>query len=601
MSPIETQVQKARRRITTDRWFNHVCTTTAVAAGVFAAVTLVDRLYAFDWPLGLIAVCLAAGSFIVSIIWALATRIDTHAAAAALDDAAGLRERVSSGLYCREADDPFAGAVVADAENTSRNLTVSQHLRYTFPRAFSSMAVSTVLACALLFLPTGMLVADDQGDEALAENVQRSITTVKKQTQDLRKLAKTNPELAEKLDDLEEVSNLNKPDLKRPMDFKRKALRKLDSIQDTLKQQQSSEKYRQADEFKRMLRALQPQQSNESETSKLSQSLAKGDFKAAMKQIEAIKEKIRESENDPEKQKQIEKQLKNLADQIAKLADDKKLEQQLQQAGLSKQQAQSMMQKMTPQDVQNLKKQLEKKGMSQKDIQKQVKQMQSKCGACNKGNQLSDALKQAAKAAGAGQAGQASQGMDGASQQLSEMDQLEQEMSDIESQIAQLQESKNELSQNQNQNNNKPCGKCNGSGKKGNKPCGSCNGRGNGGMGPNMKSGRGGIAPEQKTATSFKTHRQKVHNHEGSIIREFLVDGPQEKGDVSSEAKEVVIAAERDAADAINRKRVPRRYQDVVRKYFSDLRKSAGVESDDNAEASDESEGESESDRSSDE
>ncbi len=576
MSPIETQVQKARRRITTDRWLNLVCKTTTAGAGIFAAVVLVDRLYAFDWPLGLMAVCLGTGSVLVSVVWALVNRIDAYGAAAALDKAAGLRERISSGLYCQDADDPFADAVVTDAENTSRNLTVSQHLRYTFPRAFSSMAVSVVLACGLLLLPTGLLVGADDGDAEQIENVRHTKTVIKKHTEKLKSLARTNPELEDQLNDLEESGNLKKPKLQRPKDFRRIAIRKLDSIQDTLKKQKSDERFEQAKEFKRMLRALQPDDANDSETNKLSQSLAKGDFKAAMKQLDILKQKMRESEGDEQKLKALENQLNKLADKIAKLADDKKLKQKLQQAGISKKDIEKMLKNLTPEDIEKLKKQLEKKGMSQEEIKKTTKQMKSKCNACNKGNQLSDALKQAAKAAGAGQAGQASKGLNGAGQQLSEMDQLEQEMNDIESSIAELQESKNQLSQG-GRKNNKPCGQCNGSGKQGNKPCGACNGRGKGGMGPNMKNGRGGIAPERQTAYDYKKHKQKVNNHAGSIIGQFLVDGPQEKGDVSSAAKEVINSAERDAADAINRKRIPRRYQDVVRRYFTDMQESAGV------------------------
>ncbi len=593
MSPIEAQVQRARRRITTDRWFNHVCRTTTVAAGMFAAVVLVDRLYAFDWPLGIVAAGLGGLSLIVSVIWAIATRIDTYGAAAALDNAANLRERISSGLYCKESKDPFAGAVVSDAETISRNLTVGQHLRYRFPQAFSGMAVTVVLACGLMLLPAGMLVGEETPDGQDVENIQRTTTIVKKHAQQLKSVARTNPELAKKLDELEASANLPDPNLKKPMDFRRNAIKKLDAIQDVLKEEQKSERFEQAKEFKRMMRGLNPDKSDESETSKLSNSLAKGDFKAALKQLEKLKKQLEENagEKNQEQLKNLEMQLDKLADQIKKLSENQNLKQDLQKAGLSKEDAEKMMKNMTAQDMQKLKEALQKKGLNQKEVEKQSKQLQSKCKACNQGGALSDALKQAAKAAGAGQAGKGGKGLGDAGQMLSEMEMLEQEMNDIEAGISQLQDSKNQLSDANQKQGNQKCGSCKGSGRQGNKPCGSCNGRGNGGMGPNMQNGRGGIAPEQATLTGFQKHRQKVKNHKGSIIGQFLVDGPQEKGEVSSEVKEVIISAERDAADAVNRKRIPRKYQDAVRKFYSDLQRKAGVTDEDKAAAEESEDG----------
>ncbi|MGD2110484.1 MAG: hypothetical protein PVI86_13975 [Phycisphaerae bacterium] len=89
-----------------------------------------------------------------------------------------------------------------------------------------------------------------------------------------------------------------------------------------------------------------------------------------------------------------------------------------------------------------------------------------------------------------------------------------------------------------------------------------------------LGQGRGGLAPEQQTAINFKTERGKVHTGQGAIIGQFLVDGEQVKGDVSSDFTELVAAAERDATDRVKRNRVPRQYHKAVKAYFSNVQRS---------------------------
>ena len=92
-----------------------------------------------------------------------------------------------------------------------------------------------------------------------------------------------------------------------------------------------------------------------------------------------------------------------------------------------------------------------------------------------------------------------------------------------------------------------------------------------------LGQGRGGLASEEQTRIDFKTERGKVHTGKGAIIGQFLIDGEQVKGDVSSGLVEVVSAAERDASDRINRDRVPRQYQKAVKAYFSNVQRAVGA------------------------
>ncbi len=55
-------------------------------------------------------------------------RISALHAAVAIDDAAGLKERLSTALTCRRDADPFAQAAVHDAEKTQLSDEVIEHL-----------------------------------------------------------------------------------------------------------------------------------------------------------------------------------------------------------------------------------------------------------------------------------------------------------------------------------------------------------------------------------------------------------------------------------------------------------------------------------------
>ena len=107
----------------------------------------------------------------------------------------------------------------------------------------------------------------------------------------------------------------------------------------------------------------------------------------------------------------------------------------------------------------------------------------------------------------------------------------------------------------------------------GGQPCRRCGGRGPG-MG-RRGQGRGGLAPQEQTAVTFRTERAKVHSGRGAIIGQFLIDGEQVKGDVSSTFGEAVSAAEREASDLIHRDRIPRQYHKAVKAYFSNLQRAA--------------------------
>jgi hypothetical protein len=99
------------------------------------------------------------------------------------------------------------------------------------------------------------------------------------------------------------------------------------------------------------------------------------------------------------------------------------------------------------------------------------------------------------------------------------------------------------------------------------------NSMGGKGMGPKPGQGRGGIAPEESSGVQFVRKQGKVKMGPGAIAGQYLVDGPQEKGDVSDEVYDIVQAGERDATDKIDGAKVPVKYHRAMKEYFSEFQK----------------------------
>lgn len=578
MSNLDITVGKARSRLTFNRWLNLACVWLACAAGSFSAIVLLVRLYGWSWPLGWVAVGLSAVAVAGSLVGAWASRVDALRAAAALDEAAGLRERLSSGYSCRGGDDVFEQAVVVSAESTCANLDVGSHLRMRFPSRFTGAAVSLAAAGGMLLLPVGILRGsrDERETEAVA---QRTATAIKKRTEEITRLAQTHPELKEAAEELDKLGESAKHLARRPEDVRNQALTKLDKLQDALKQAQEQNKFDHAKEFKKMLRGLKSPDEPQNPTAKIAKSLSAGDFKAAKEQIKQMQEQLATlpQNEDTQKLKELAAQLNELANKLDAATDDKKLKEQLEQAGIKKEDLERMLKNLTKKDLEQVKEQLEKQGLSQKALEQLAKQLEQSAGAKQLANQLAQSLKQAGAAAASSQGQNAADSLEGAAGQLGELEMLEQEMNQVESLLSDVQSAKNDLS--------KSCSQCDGSGQKNGGPCSTCGGSGgqgdggsgdqpSGGMGEKPGRGRGGIAPEEPTpGVGYVKQREKVHSGAGAIIGQYLVDGEQIKGEISADLHELVVAGQRDAADAIQQKRIPRQYHGAIKKYFSDLEK----------------------------
>ena len=570
MTQLEHQVRKAQQRLWLNRWLGHVTITLGIAAGLLAVTVLVQRLYAMNLPIGLIAIGAGVSALLASLIWTAATREPAAFAAAALDEAAGLRERISSGLFLQQSEDPFARAVVADAERVGDSLSVRTHLRLSVPRSLGVSAFAMLVVALMFLVPLGAWKSAEAS--VILEPEQQIVQArlvVKKEISALKKMAETNSafdDIKEELEKLEQGPPLG--EMKNPADLRHEAVKTIDRVQDALKKKREDSKYRSVKEMRKMLRGLDKPKDNQAQTQKLNKALAQGDFKTAKEEVKALQEQLAtlKSEGDKELVKKMGRQLDELAKQIEQMAKKDQVAKELEKAGIKKEDLERMVENLKKGDLDQVKKKLQEKGMSPQQAKKLAQKMQQRQQAKAQAQQLSQAMKQAAQACNSGHAAAAAAGLSQAGQQLSDLEQMEQEMAQLDSMIAQAQNAQDQLGSN--------CSSCNGTGQRGGKPCGSCNGSGQGdrpGTGGKGK-GRGGLVPEAPTKVGFRMQRQKVATTKGAIIGQFLVDGEQVKGAVSREFAEVLSAAERQASDAVSRDRVPRQYQKAVKEYFSSVR-----------------------------
>lgn len=601
MTDLQRPVRQARRRLWLMRWMAALAWTLSGAAALFVLAVIVERSFSLFTQSGPFFLASAAGlvgaALLAATIWTVVTRESLIVAAARLDEAAGLRERLGSGLYCASSSDPFARAVVSDARHAVRGLSVGRHLPIVAPRGTPYTFGALIVALLVLWLFPAMDLPGIRNEQVRAEqnqqNVKRSqaqaISIVKKTADQIRQ---KNPAIK---DDIDKLEPMEADALQTPLDVRRDALKQVEKLGQKLEERKNSEEVGKATEFAKMMRQLAMENKSQSPVGKLAESMAKGDFKSAQQAMAEIQAKLSttpKTEAEKQQAEELKAQLAKVSakiDQIAK--DDKAIKDKLSNAGLSDKEIKQAIQNLSDKKMDALAKQLANKGLSQQQANQLMQQLAKRAAASDAAKQMAKNMASACQSGQPGQQGQQSQqgqqggnsgqqsdtaGLSAAAQQLSEMESLQQEMNQIASAMADVNSAKDDLGN--------ACKECNGTGMCNGKPCSACGGSGMGqngqgqgqgqgpGMGPSAGQGQGGVAPSAQTAFKAVERRTSVITKEGSIISQKFINGEQIKGEVLTPFKDAMISAERDVTDAIEREQIPRQYQSSVKNYFTRAR-----------------------------
>ncbi len=591
MSTIERQVKKAQHRLWMNRWLRLWGWSLLIISAAWTIGWLIDRLFfpgqvPKDWAA---AIGLAI-SLVVSIIWLVVTREPAQSAAAALDEAAGLRERVATGLHVQNAsENPFARAVVADAERAVAGLTARRFIPIRWARSLSFSSVMIVVALLSLLLPEFDLLGKGQAKADQHDRLARLAKEnriIAKPISIMKQIEKKHPDLSIK-DAARRFDNpLDRRDETDPDVLRRETVKKLDRLQDALKQKAGADRFKALNETKKRLKQLGEPSDPQSDICRLLDALSDGDFQEAQEAVKQMREKLAkrsaDGDVDAETAKEMQKQLNEMAEKLEQAAKDKQSQRELQNTGMSKAEAKRVLEALAKKDpeqvakaVKELAQRLKDKGMSEEQAKQMAKKIQQRQQACKQCQKLGQKMGNAAKELDKGNTKGAQQQMGEAGDMLNDMEQLEQALNELESQMGELDDTRDDLNDDDSEQDDGKCKHCNGTGflPDGSR-CPHCGGTGRrGGM-----KGAGGAQDRDdsaQTGTTDKKAKVKTRKN-GAIIGQRFVKGSMLKGKSQVELYDAAAAAEIDAADALNKDRIPRRYRSAVKKYFDRLKEDVG-------------------------
>lgn len=618
MSRLDTHVRTVRNKLAIEQFVRAVAWTSLIfAAGCLLAIAA-DRALQLRlpragwWFLG------GAGlAVLAAVVLALVRRPTLQAAAVAIDEKLGLKEKFSTALQIRDATDPFARAAVADAESAAQNVVVQffRHFPLRFPRVgYAAMAVALAAMVAFFALPPMDLFGREAAakQEAQQQAAQkRAEETVKRALAQVeaapRAVADEEAVRQAKLD----LQNLLKAPIKDPAAANRSALKALQDVNDAIKDQiQNSQKFAAAQNDAKFLRQLQPDANDKGPIADAQRALSEGDYAKTAEQLKKLAEnfdKLDKAEQDKSLQ-QMQKMAQQLQQAAQNPQQQQQLQQQLQQLGMNQQQAQQMaqamqqaaqgnpqaqqqMQQMAQQMMQQLNNGQGPTQQQQQQIQNMLQQMQAQQQGQQAQQQMAQAMQQMAQAmqqmqqqqqqAGQQQAGQQQQGqeMQQAMQNLQQqLDQMEAMAHDAQQLADAAQEMEAAMAEAAGACNNpgdgegdgQLAGRKDGAGKWGE---GEANKRGAGMGGPGI--GAGGRAEISQAPFGTKKESSPTQNQEKGrlLASSFIKDNKPIKGAARADLKEVATAAQQEAADEVDQERITRNAQNVVREYFGSLEK----------------------------
>jgi len=264
--------------------------------------------------------------------------------------------------------------------------------------------------------------------------------------------------------------------------------------------------------------------------------------------VKQFQKQLEQEQMSDEQKKELSKQMENLSKQLEKIAaQNKSLEDELAKLGLDK--------KLANLSEKELRKMLEKQGLSKE----QLEQLLQKLSACKSGCKNCSSLAKAMAACSDGAGGLSGDEMSELAAQLSDLESFEQQINMMQASLAEIENAMNCLGQ----------GMCQGPGGKSPWRPGSSNKSGPGSGGPGR--GFGAVDKDTEGQTGTKATKLKNKDRQGQIVASWYFKGEQIKGESTKELDDKIQAAKVNAAEAISENEIPRRYEESVKNYFGGL------------------------------
>ncbi len=529
MDTLRKQVGRAHRRIVFQRFLGILCwcwfaTLLVAAAGIAISKYWPEQMAAVaDWHW--ISGALATG-LVAALGWTLLRRQDALDAAIEVDRRFGLRERVSSvlSLSPTELDTPIGKALVEDAQRRIDKLYIPEHFRVRLGR-WSLLPLLPAVAAFLiaLFVPPRVIEQQAEAKQdvaAVKKQVKESSEALRKKMLEQRKEAKEKG-----LKDAEELFEKIERGAKELTKGESDRKQTLVSLNDLAKE---IEKRRQgigdAEQLKKQLNQLKDLKQGPAD--KMADALKNGDVQEALKELEQLKQQLREGKLNEDAKMKLADQMADMQKKIREIADNHKkkmedLEQRIQQKREAGQK----------EEAEELQRQLDRMAAQQQQM-KQMQEMGEKLGQC-------------AKCLQEGKAEEAMAQLEGLQANLNDMKQQLDEMEMLDAAMDEISQAK---------------GMMQGMNKRGD-------------PGDGLGEGRGfGDRPEERTDVKFHDSLVKQKTGKGAAIVTGFAEGPNAKGQVTQQISAQVEAAKSDSADPLTNQRLPRDYRDHAKGYFDAFR-----------------------------
>lgn len=567
MQAVHRVVRKASLRLFARLLLQKLAVTTFVAVlGV-----LVAKLGFWTAGVGLdvlATVAIAAAAAVASaVLWAVLARPRGVAVARAVDEAAGLRESLSTAWIYEKETDPWSAAVRNDADRRAAAVDVRAALPVRLTQFWKAPPIAAAAVAIIWFvLPASspdIFGWMRQAEEvAQAEQEMEEAQVAVKTAEDL--IQKVAEKTGQQFDQFKPEQN---PELQTPQALRMAALDKLTQAEKALREEvEQGEAAMKLDAMRRELSRMK--QPGPGPAAEMARELAKGDFEAAKQQLDELAKQLESGQMDEATRQQLAEQLKNMQAQLENIAKEKSsLEQALQQAGMSQEQAEQLAQQLAQnannpqamqQAMQNAMQQMQNMTpQQQQQLMQQAMQMAQACQACNNMSQQMGQMAQAAmsQSSQSGDAMQAMQGM------LSQMEMMQMEQMAAQAMLAQTQAQMASMCQNP------------GNGFS------SLRQGGGTGTGPFAGTGTNHATGDETAPIEVDRQAQRTPTHlgQGPIVAERLVYGELVRGESVAQFSSAVQAASTGVAEAIEDNVVPIEWQESLQAYFGRLQKRAEV------------------------
>ncbi len=544
MHEIHSLLKIVGRRLECTSYLKRLHHLALVTGTLTIVLVVVDRLPAEPFiPWQWIIPVLVVGTILGALAWWWPNRRSTLRVAMTADEKLELREKLSTALHCHHRQDVFAVAAVTDAVDTARKPQLREKARRLFavtaPKLWWLSPLLIIIALAASFLQQfNAFEKEKKNDPAVVlatKQVRDSMDTLLDQLEMMPELSSEIEQMLDEFAQSDEAAAAPRT----AEDVKRDAIKKVTDLKDRAEEILNGERAKSHEAMKNSLSKLRLPDNGPA--SELADSLAKGDFKAAAKALETLKQQLEDGQLDSEAKKQLADQMQSLAQQLQQATQQQQqLQQALQQAGLNPKLAQN------PAALQKALQNNQTLNQQQKQQISQLQQAQQQANqACQS---LSQACQNMAQGAQSGQFGQMSQQ---AMQQLSQMEMTQQLLQQAMAAAKACQ------------------GQCNQMGQSMFLPDELMKGPGMG----NWGQGSGGKAPIAKTPWKPNLIKADAPVTEGDIIASQFFQGQQVVGESQAKLRQILLEAEAGAEEGLGEELVHKRYEQAHMHYFGELKK----------------------------